>query len=453
MKEQTICALATPAGSGGIAILRMSGEDSLPIAKQIFDGRGEILPRQMVLGYIRDGQTPVDQVLLVYFAAPASYTGEDVVEIHCHGGMMAAQMILDLLMEKGAVPAQPGEFTKRAFLHGKMDLSQAEAVGELIGSLSKKGAAVSARQLRGDLMNKIRELQDRLTDCIAALEAGIEYPEEDLEEAILQAQMPGLKKIEKELHKLLSSYREGRMLREGIQVAIAGRPNVGKSSLLNAIFGEEKAIVTDIPGTTRDVVKEYRTIHSVPVVFLDTAGIRETQDAVEKIGVERSRAALADCSLILFLLDGAETLTPEDSDIFREISRQEKPVLLVLNKTDLNRETTAADVVEAFGKAPMEISAATGEGIDALLEEVYRAAIRDEEMLEGVVITEKRHQAALSAASDALGDAIRALEAGVDLDCASIDLKACWDRLGEITGETLGEEIIDRIFTKFCLGK
>ncbi len=452
MAERTICAIATAMGSAGISVIRLSGQNPLEIAGKIFSGWEQIEPRKMVLGKIMDGETLVDEVLLVYFAAPASYTGEDVVEIHCHGGMVATQMILELLVKSGAQPAAPGEFTKRAFLNGKMDISRAEAVADLIAALSRKSASVSARQLRGDLYQEIKRLQSALTDVMAALEAGIEYPEEDLETSIAEAQLPNIKAILDGIGRLMNTYEQGKLLRDGIRVAIAGRPNVGKSSLLNAILGEERAIVTNIPGTTRDVVSEYVTIHSMPVVFLDTAGIRKTENAIEKIGVNKSLEVLREASITLFLLDAGEEITQEDKTILETIRQNSIPYIVVLNKTDLEK-MNAADVRAALGEEPVEISAKSKTGIENLLEQVYNCAVKDEGLMEGVVITAERHMSALREAHRSLMDGYTALEEGIDLDCAAIDLRGAWQSLGEITGDTLDEDIIDRIFTKFCLGK
>jgi len=452
-QNDTICAIATPLGQGGIAVVRVSGPGSLAVARSVFTCREEIAPRRMILGSIREDGEVIDRVLLCYFAAPASFTGEDVAELHCHGGEVVARKVLALLIAGGARLALPGEFSKRAFLHGKMDLSQAEATCDLISAMSEKSARMAARQLTGALGEEIAALQETLTDSIAAFEAGIEYPEEDLEEAIAAAQLPALRGALETAQRLLATFRQGRMVREGISVALLGRPNVGKSSLLNALVGQERAIVTAVPGTTRDIVREYALIHGTPVVFLDTAGIREASDEVEQIGVERSRRAAQQADVPVFLLDGSAPLSAEDTALWREIASGGAPVIAVVSKADLPRALSEGELRALVGAAPLAVSAKTGEGLEALKEAIYAAAMRDPALLEGVVISSERHADALRRAAAALGDGIDTLGGAADLDCAAIDLRTAWEALGEITGRTVGEEIIDRIFSKFCLGK
>lgn len=451
MINDTICAPATAAGDAGIAIIRMSGSGAKYALEQVFFKKtAEYEPRRMYLGEICAEGELIDTALGVYFPAPFSYTGEDVCEIQCHGGRMAAELTMRELFRHGVRPALPGEFSKRAFLNGKMDITQAEAVQEMIGALSEKGAKVSAKHLRGDLKRKISELQDALTDVIAAIEAGVEYPEEELEQSLAEAQLPNLQAICAVAKALEKSYDSGKLLREGIQIAIAGRPNVGKSSLLNAILGEDRAIVTSVAGTTRDVISEYYDLRSLPVKFTDTAGIREACDEVERIGVERSRSVLEEASFVLFVLDGAQQITGEDREIFATLSAQ--PHAIVLNKTDI-AVLTEEDVAAEFGEKPLCISAKNRAGIEELLDAVFHAVNMDQQLMEGVVVTNARHKYALSKAVCALTDAYEALAGGIDLDCVSIDLNDAWHALGEITGVTLTEDIIDRIFEKFCLGK
>lgn len=451
MLNDTICAPSTAAGDAGIAIIRISGAGAKQALTSVFHKKTESYePRRMYLGEVRDGGELIDTALGVYFPGPFSYTGEDVCEIQCHGGRMAAQLTMNALLKNGVRPALPGEFSKRAFLNGKMDVTQAEAVQEMIGALSEKGAKVSAKHLRGDLKNKITVLQDRLTDVIAAIEAGVEYPEEELEQSLAEAQLPNLKAVRDDAEKLEKTYDSGKLLREGLNIAIAGRPNVGKSSLLNAILGEDRAIVTSIAGTTRDVISEYYDLRSLPVKFTDTAGIRDARDEVERIGVERSRSMLEEATLVLFVLDGAEPITEEDREIFSSIG--EKQHIIVLNKTDI--AVTAEQVVQdIFGSKPVCISAKNREGIETLLDEIFEAVNMDHQLMEGVVVTNTRHKFALTKAVRALTDAYEALAGGIDLDCVSIDLNDAWQALGEVTGVTLTEDIIDRIFEKFCLGK
>ena len=446
----TICAIATAPGNAGISIIRMSGDTSLVILQRVFSKK-QLEPRVMTLGTISDGE-PIDRVLAVYFAAPASYTGEDMVEIHCHGGMIVTKQILDLLLKNGAQPAEPGEFSKRAFLNGKMDVSQAEAVSELISSLSEKSAKMSMRQLSGELGSKVSKRQDELTDVLASIHTALAYPEEDLEESIISDAIEKSDSLLDEIRSLIDSFKRGKLMREGAKVAIAGKPNVGKSSLLNAILGEQRAIVTHIPGTTRDVISEYYNIRGLPIQLVDTAGIRKTDDIVEKIGVERSIEALNTADITLLIFDASKELSEQDVEIALKAKSQGE-VIAVLNKSDLEPKLSAKEISDKLNLEPHLISAKTGEGVDALLDEMYVSIMSDDALAEGVTITNARHAAALKEAASALESAKEGAELGVDLDCVSIDINDAWSALGKITGVTLSEEIVDRIFEKFCLGK
>ena len=456
MYEDTICAMATAPGQAGVSIVRVSGPAALSIGKKVFfpiKNQKIRNPRHMYLGEVRLNEEPLDHALGVYFGAPSSYTGEDVFEIHCHGGQVVVQMIMAALLKSGARPAEPGEFTKRAFLNGKMDLSMAEAVADQIGALSVSGAKQAAKQASGALYEKIAALQDTLTNVLAELEAGIEYPEEDLEEGITKDTLPWLKEALADIQKLESSFRQGKIIKEGLRIALVGKPNVGKSSLLNAIFGEDRAIVSDIPGTTRDVVSEYYTIHGVPLLFLDTAGMRKTEDVIEKIGVDRTLKVIEDASLVLLVLDGAKPLQQEDMDAFAYAKKQGKPIFLLRNKADLTIGLSQREIEQAFGQSAMDISALYNQGIETLLEALYQIAVGDVALQEGLMITNERHAYALQEAAVGLKDAIVALETQVDMDCVSIDITNAWRALGEITGQTVSDQIIARIFEKFCLGK
>ena len=454
MNEKTICALATAAGSAGIAVIRISGPQAKEILNKIVKkSTTQWEPRHMYLGTLTDGEKEYDTVLGVYFPAPHSYTGEDLAEIHCHGGNVGVSIALECAKNAGACPAQPGEFTKRAFLNGKIDLSQAEAVMDYIGAMSKTGASVASRQMAGNLERAVLAMQDRLTDLIAQMEAGIEYPEEDLEEDLAGQALPQLASLIQDLKAYLDTFDQGKFAREGIRIAIVGKPNVGKSSLLNAIFGEERAIVTHIPGTTRDVIQEYYLLNGIPCLFMDTAGIHETQDVVEEIGVRRSREAIAQSDLVLFLADASADLSEEDREILSMV-RGKKDVVCVLNKQDLSIKTEAKDLKNLCGDVPcVLISAKERLGLDELLAEIQKKAAVNDTLLEGVVISNERHKFAMEEALRALIDARSQLEIGLDLDCAAIDLNAAWSALGKITGRTVSEEIIDRIFSRFCLGK
>lgn len=450
----TICAIATAPGNAGISIIRISGEDSLKLLNSVFKKKTrEYSPRYMYLGEVCDEKGVVDKCLAVYFPAPHSYTGEDMAEIHTHGGIMAAKLTVELLIKNGAVPAEPGEFSKRAFLNGKMDVTQAEAVMDLIGAMSEKSARAGANRLAGALKDKINELSDVLTDAIAAIEAGIEYPEENLEEALLKEQRPKLVYVLDELNKLISSYDTGRLLKDGASVAIAGLPNVGKSSLLNRLLGKKRAIVTDVAGTTRDVISEYFDLDGIPVKFTDTAGIRKTADEVEKIGVERSYEEISSAAVVLLMFDALREFTEEDAALYKEVSGYSVKTCVLLNKVDGKTVTSSEEIINRTGQEPLEISANTGKNVDVLLKRIYSLLLSEGADDEGIIITSARHKNALLNARTSLTDAVAAIDSFIDLDCMSIDLRAAWQSLGEITGICLAEDIVDRIFTKFCLGK
>ncbi len=454
--DDTICAVATAIGNSGINIIRVSGKDALSEARKIFlplKRRKTVKPRYMYLGDIFDGDTFVDKVLGVYFKAPFSYTGEDVFEIHCHGGVHSSKQIMDLLIRNGVRPAEAGEFSRRAFLNGKIDLSQAEGIADQIGALSEKGARNAALQMKGALYEEIRTEQGRLTDIIARIEAVVEYPEENLEDQVSLEVTPEITEIRDNLSALRNSYESGKVLKEGARVAILGKPNVGKSSLMNAILETDRVIVSDVPGTTRDVVTEYFVYKGIPLIFSDTAGIRETEDEVEKIGVDRSRNALKEADIILFVLDSSDEITKEDIDIYSDAIGTNAKTLVVLNKTDLENRDSKCSIEDSFGQDYIEISAKENKGIDGLLDRIYDMVITDSSTGEGLMITNSRHAYSLSKAIGSLDDAISGLNDGIGFDLVSIDLHDAWISIGEITGETLDETIIDRIFEKFCLGK
>ncbi len=454
MSESTIFAPATAIGRAGVCIIRLSGPDAHEILKKCFKPlSGSMKPREMALGDVYSGDTFLDRSLAVIFSTPNSFTGEDVAEIHCHGGSMTAKLVMKAVMDAGAIPAEPGEFSKRAFLNGKMDISQAEAIQDIVSSLSEKGAQMSARNLSGDIMREIKRIQDALKDVIAAVQAGIEYPEEDMEDDIASAQIPVISRLRGDIKKLIDSYSSGRMIREGVSVVFAGNTNVGKSSLLNAILGEERAIVTEIPGTTRDILEEVYDLKGVPIIFKDTAGIRNTEDAVEKIGVDRARKAFDDASVIVFVFDSTADITEEDKALYESLACSGRTVIPVISKSDLEPVITPGDVKRIAGCDPVSVSAHEKTGIDDVLDRIYEAAVPDDSLLEGVVISNSRHLNSLKSADASLKDAADAFDAGISLDCITIDLNAAWNALGEITGESLTEDIIDTIFSKFCLGK
>lgn len=445
---RTICALGTACGSSGINIIRISGDDALSVLRGVFSPleKGGLKPRMMTLGKLLDDSgSVIDKCLGVWFRSPASYTGEDVCELHIHGGAALARLAMRSVMAHGALPAEPGEFTKRAFLNGKLDMAEAESIQQLISAKSESGARAAANALSGAMTAKIREAQEQLKDVIALLEAGIEYPEEDIEAAD-DAREP-LRAAEISINGLLDGLRLGKLARDGLRIAIAGRPNVGKSSLLNAILGNDRAIVTQIPGTTRDVIEEQYQIEGIPFVFIDTAGIRDTEDAVETIGVERSRRAVNEADMTLFVLDGTAPLTDEECELFETVRKRDH--IIVLNKCDdpsFRRDN-------GLTKRPFMLSAKTGVGVEELLHEILKRALGGDHMREEIFVWTERQADALRRAGRSMTAARTALDEGIDLDCVTIDLMDAYRALGEITGETLTEDIVDRIFSKFCLGK
>ncbi len=445
MQNDTIYAPATPSG-GAIAVVRISGPDAHSVLNAVFRGKGQQQQARLTRGYIEDEKGRADDVMAACFYAPRSYTGEDMAEIYAHGGRVTLSRVMTALSKNGARLAAPGEFTQRAFLAGKMDLSAAGAVMELIGANSAAAADAALRQLSGGLFERIAAVQKKLTDALSIIEAGIEYPEEDIEADIQRDAVPLIESAKRDTQLLADTFESGRMLRSGFNVAIVGRPNVGKSSLFNMLVDKDRAIVTAIPGTTRDAVDDVIIKDGFPVRITDTAGIRRSADEVEKIGIERAQGAARDADLTMFVIDRSEGVTQEDMDIFAALQGD---IVAVLNKCDLDAKVTADDVRQTLGCGCVEVSAVKGQGRDALLGELRLPEHSD---ADDVVVTNERHWQLLNAAAESLAAAAAAFDTA-DLDCVTIDVKEAWDRLGEITGVTATEEIINNIFDTFCLGK
>lgn len=448
----TIAAISTPAGIGGIGIVRISGEKACEIISKIFrpKTKGMLKSYQVRYGVIVNTQNEIiDEVLVSYFKAPKSYTGEDVCEISCHGGSLIVREILELVIVSGADLAKPGEFTKRAFLNGKMDLSQAEAVMDVIHSRSKKESQESMKQLQGFLSQEIAKIKGEILEVLVDIEANIDYPEYDIEEVKREKIGKVLEEAILKLQKLENSFEKGKILKEGIKTAIIGRPNVGKSSLLNAILKEERAIVTEIEGTTRDTIEEMISIQGIPLQIIDTAGIRETSDQVEEIGVNKSLKAMEEAQLILILVDAAKELSTEDKELLGKVSK--KPHIVVINKIDLGKKI---DLTSLQGEKVVEISAKEQIGMEELekaIQELFE--LNQMEITNDVVITNLRHKNAVTAALQGIQHAKESLEMGLPMDMLSIDIQSAIQKLGEITGELVSEEVIAGIFQKFCLGK
>lgn len=455
--EDTIAAVATAYGEGGIGIIRISGERSLDILKSVFQpasGSDEIISRRMTYGKVIDDENRlVDEVLAVYMKGPKTYTAEDVVEINCHGSMVSLRKTLALVLRKGARLAEPGEFTKRAFLNGRMDLSQAEAVIDLIKAKTDRSFDIAVSQLEGELSGRVGAIREKLLDVLVNITVNIDYPDEDIEELTYVELKKKISEINDMIGILTSSASAGRMIREGIRVAIVGKPNVGKSSLMNGLLRESRAIVTDMPGTTRDTIEEAISIKNIPVYLTDTAGIRETTDTIEQIGIEKTKEAFNSADFIIFILDGSEELTEEDRLIMEYIG--ERNALVLINKNDLGQKIDAHEIRDAMpGVRVIQTSLIKGEGIieieDTIEELVYGGRISQKESL---MVNNVRHIELLNRAADSLRDAYNMSDAGEALDFIEVDVKNAYELLGEITGETVSDDIINEVFSRFCLGK
>lgn len=458
-QEETISAVCTALGEGAIGIIRVSGEKALAVGEQIFKAAsGKKLaayaPNTLVYGHVLDTNgSVVDEVMAVYMKAPHSYTAEDVVEIQCHGGVRSLQKILTLSYAAGARPAKPGEFTKRAFLNGRIDLVQAEAVMDIIKSRSDAALKVAVRQQEGQLSKQVRGLRRELLDVIVNLEAVIDYPEDDIEEITFGNVLTEVNKTVGGVKKLLENAHTGKILREGLKVAIIGKPNVGKSSFLNFLLKEDRAIVSEFAGTTRDVIEEQFLLGGVPLVLADTAGIRDTEDYVERIGVEKSRRILSEAELAIVVLDGSQPLTDEDREILELVKGRR--YVIIINKSDLGSADVKAALPEEFKTAPViELSAKTGEGFEAFTEWLQKFVYGDDRHLgDGIYVQNARHERLLQNALASMNDALAAAEAHLPYDCIMIDLRNAAEYLGEITGDAVRDEIINEIFSKFCIGK
>lgn len=455
--DDTISAIATALGVGSIGVIRLSGPDSLAIVDRIFTGRekpGKDNARKLLYGHILDrkGQ-PIDEVLAVYMPGPHSYTGEDVCEIQCHGGRQALQEILSLTYQAGARPAEPGEFTKRAFLNGRLDLAEAESVMDIINAKSRQALVAANRGHEGGLSRKVRELRKKLRDLVVQLEAAIDYPEEDIEEVTYDRAAEVLAEGQAAVTRLVRQGSAGRILREGLRTAIVGRPNVGKSSLLNSLLQADRAIVSNIPGTTRDIIEEQMTIGGIPLVLTDTAGLRDTEDLVEKIGVERSRAALEDAQLALVVLDGSQPLSGEDRELLRSLKDRKK--LILVNKSDLPQMLDTEGLQREYGSSDVIVlSVKTGEGMEQVEQWLREFVYGEGSDSESSSMTQNaRQQDLLEKALRSLEDALEGARQHLPYDCLTIDLTQTLHDLGEITGEDVPDEIIDEIFAQFCVGK
>ena len=456
-EEDTIAAIATPPGEGGIAVIRISGTDAENIATKIFaraQGKnGKLTSHRLYHGEIHDPKTNcmVDDVLLAIMRKPRSYTGENVVEIHCHGGAFLSRKILGLALSQGARQAEPGEFTKRAFLNGKMDLSQAEAVLDLIRARTDKAAALALTQARGELSKWVHGLREELLDILVQVEAAIDFPEEEIELLKRPDVIQKIGNLRSEILDIISTYEWGRLFREGARVCICGRPNVGKSSLLNALLGQERVIVTPVPGTTRDVIEEAINLDGLPVVLWDTAGLRETDDQIEQMGVNLSRQYLEKADALIVVLDGSTKLTQDDKVLLRNV--EAKKVLIAVNKDDLPQTLSPEDLSRfSDSRTIVKVSAKSGEGIN-VLQKKLRDLVIDCEREPAMVLTNLRHRNALLRGETALRHAETTVREGYAAEFVAVDLNETRDALGEIIGTVSNEDILERIFKNFCIGK
>jgi tRNA modification GTPase len=456
-EQDTIAAIATPVGEGAVAIVRVSGPDAERIATSVFvraQGKnGKLASHRLYHGRIQDPDSKqiLDEVLLAVMRKPRSYTGEDIVELHCHGGAFVVRRVLELVLAQGARHAEPGEFTKRAFLNGRIDLAQAEAVLDIIRARTDKGVELAVSQAGGELSQWVHELRENLLDILVQVEAAIDFPEEEIELLRHSELIRQIDSLRAKLGEIIATYDWGRLLREGARVCICGRPNVGKSSLLNALLGEQRVIVTPVPGTTRDVIEEAINLNGLPVVLWDTAGIRTTEDQVEKLGVELSLAHLEKADAAIVVLDGSAELSEDDRHCLRATAS--KKCLIVINKHDLRQTLDGAELDRAVSGADMiRVSAKNGAGLNDL-KLALRELLVNKEVEPPVVLTNLRHRAALTAGNSALSDAVTSLQSRHAPELVAINLQEAKERLEEIVGKITTDQILEQVFSSFCIGK
>lgn len=447
--EETICAISSAVGEAGIGIVRLSGEGVLDIVEEIFVGKSKIENRKMLYGFIKDGEKIIDEVLFCYMKAPYTYTREDVAEIYCHGGIVPVKEVLELCLKKGARLAERGEFTKRAFLNGRLDLTQAEAVIDIIKSGTSLSYRNSLNQLQGFISKKVAKIYDDMINVLASITANIDFPDDEVDTVDYEDLIFNLKNINEELLELIKSSKIGKVLRDGIKTLILGRPNVGKSSLMNALLKENRAIVTNIPGTTRDTIEEILDLDGVFLKLIDSAGIRHTEDDVEKIGVDRALSLVDESDLILLILDSSEELTDEDREILKISENKER--IILINKTDLSKKL---DYSELKGYDYIEISVKEGIGIDKLAQKIKELFFRDKiKSSSEAYVSNARQLDLLKKANSNIESAISDLEKRVPIDLVEVDLDFSLEKLGEVLGKEIGEDVLDRVFSQFCIGK
>lgn len=456
--ETTIAAISTAMSASGIGIVRISGEDAMNVIARIYRSKNgrknikKVKTHTIHYGYIYDGDETVDEVLVMVMRGPKTYTGEDTVEIDCHGGVYAMKRVLETVLKNGAQVAEPGEFTKRAFLNGRLDLSQAEAVMDVIQAKSEVALKSSVQQLKGSVLRAVKEIRGKLLHHIAYIETALDDPEHFDLEGYPQELLEVAEEQKKKVQKLLSSADDGKMIQEGIRTVILGKPNAGKSSLLNFLVGEDRAIVTEIAGTTRDTLEEYISLHGISLRIIDTAGIRETEDVVEKIGVEKARQMAEKADLILYVVDSSQPLDKNDEEIM-ELLRGRKSIV-IYNKTDLASAVDMESLKQKTGSQVIPVSVVEETGIEELEKAIREMFFQGEiSFNDEVYITNARHKAALEEAEKSLEMVTDSIEAGMPEDFFSIDLMGAYEALGRILGESLGEDLVNEIFSRFCVGK
>lgn len=453
----TIAAISTPPGEGAISIVRLSGETAVATANKLFKGKDltKVATNTINYGHIIDPDSGevVDEVMASVMRAPHTYTCEDIVEINCHGGIVGTNRVLQLVLGAGARMAEPGEFTKRAFLNGRVDLTEAESVMDLIRAKTDRAMQVAVDQLDGDLRKLITNLRQEILEVLAQVEVNIDYPEYDTDQMTTKMLREKAELVLSRVDELLQTANQGKVLREGLATAIVGRPNVGKSSLLNHMLQEDKAIVTDVPGTTRDVLEEYVNVRGVPLKLVDTAGIRKTEDKVEKIGVERSRKAITQADLVLLVLDASQPLTAEDRELITLTN--DKKRIVVLNKQDLPQQLDLDALTRLVPESQIiRTSMLDAAGVDALDKQIttlFFGGIENSQST--VMVTNARQSGLLRQAKASLKSVLAGIDAGMPIDLVQIDMTAAWDKLGEITGDAAPDELITQLFSQFCLGK
>ena len=459
LQQDTITALVTAVGESSVGIIRISGPEATSIANKIYKGKTDFLTAEshtVHYGYVYDWKQnkKIDEAIFILMRGPRSFTGEDVVEVQCHGGMVVLKQVLQLILLSGARLAEQGEFSKRAFLNGRLDLAQAESIMDIVQAKTERGVDLALSQLQGSLSGMVKELRANLLELVAFIQADIDYPDDDIERLSSDQQQERIEHLKAQVSAVLQNAQKGKIIRDGLRVVIAGKPNVGKSSLLNALLGQERAIVTDIPGTTRDVIEEYINLNGIPLKIVDTAGIRETDNIVEQIGVDKAQQFMKNADLILYVVDAVQGITEQDSQMMADIQNQ--PVVYLLNKSDVGiSDDIRQQLRNAIGDAPLlEISAREKIGLEKLeqtITDLFFAGTL--EVSNDIMVTNVRHIQILEESLTHMDGFLNGIMMGLSVDFLVIDLQNAWEKLGKITGETVEEDLLDQIFSKFCLGK